>query len=111
MSSAADRKSKSRELRRLGYRGVISFPIHEDGIDRLIAASELTEDEADSLEFIADAVANLVNGGGVEGLGALEKQSIESTGARGPAETPEQSPAPLRHARIERKHEKPLLTF
>ena len=31
MSSSAERKARTRELRRLGYQGQIAFQIHEDG--------------------------------------------------------------------------------
>ena len=56
MRSGAERKARTRELRRLGYQGQIAFQIHEDGIDQLIALGELTENEAIDLDRIAEVV-------------------------------------------------------
>ena len=68
MSSGAERKSRTRELRRLGYRGQIAFQIHEDGIDQLIALGKLDESEADDLDHVARVVETLINADGIERL-------------------------------------------
>ena len=66
MSSGAERKARTRELRRLGYRGQIAFQIHEDGVDQLIALGEVSESEAEDLSHVSEVVETLINGGGLQ---------------------------------------------
>src|SRR5689334_13370744 len=90
MSSGAERKSRTRELRRLGYRGQIAFQIHEDGIDQLIALGKLDESEADDLDHVARVVETLINADGIERLitGRAQPSLAESNGTSMPAQRP-----------------------
>ena len=90
MSSGAERKARTRELRRLGYRGQIAFQIHDDGIDQLIVLGKLDESEADDLDRIAEVVEGLINSSGLERLitGRAQPALAESNGTSTPAQRP-----------------------
>jgi hypothetical protein len=90
MSSGAERKARTRELRRLGYRGEIAFQIHEDAIDRLVALGALSEGEATDLDCITEAVERLINARGLEQLITGCTQHLPEEDER----LPDQSPRP-----------------
>ena len=75
-----------------------------NGIDRLIAAGDLTEDEAENLDLVTEAIASLVNGGGIERL-----RELETTQAS--AEEPSSESESARPAKVKCKADKPLFTY
>ena len=89
MSTGAERKARTRELRRQGYRGQISFQIHDDGIDQLIALGLLGESEANDLDRITEVVERLINVGGIERLIICDAEHL-------PTEDEELLPQPRR---------------
>ena len=59
MSSSADRKKLCRERRRQGIRFVVSIPVYEETLDELVAADEMTEDEADDRIKVGQVIEDL----------------------------------------------------
>jgi hypothetical protein len=109
VSSAADRKDKSRKLRRLGYLGSPRIRIHRDALDRLVASGDLAEDEAWKAEAgelgpVVQAIEAIINGGDIEKLRAQDAPQIGAEPSAFPVES-------HRPPKVQRKAEKLVFTY
>jgi hypothetical protein len=109
MSSAADRKRKTREMRKAGYLGSPRIRIHRDALDRLVASGDLAEDEAWKAEAgelgpVVQAIEALINGGDIEKLRAEDAPQVDAA----PPALPVKSHCP---PKVQRKAEKLVFTY
>ncbi len=57
--SGADRKKLYRERRRKGIRFVVPISVYEETLDELVAAGEMSEDDADDRAAVGRVVEDL----------------------------------------------------